>query len=117
MQRTSHNQPYCTYSKDNSKIFRRRTERKIENILGKDQFGFGIGKGTRDAIGMMRIIPERTLEIDEGICVCFIDWQNAFGPVHWTKLMQILKRTGIDWCEKRLISKLYMDKRVKVRLD
>jgi len=31
--------------------------------------------------------------------------------------MQILKGTGIDWCERRLISKLYMDQRVKVRQD
>ena len=31
--------------------------------------------------------------------------------------MQILKRTGIDRRERRLISKLYMDQRVKVRLD
>ena len=31
--------------------------------------------------------------------------------------MQILKRTGIDWCEGRLISKLYMDQSVKVRLE
>jgi len=34
-----------------------------------------------------------------------------------TKLMQILKRTNIDWRERRFISKLYMDQRVKVRLD
>jgi hypothetical protein len=47
----------------------------------------------------MRIISERTLEIDEGLCVCFIDWQKAFDRVNWTKLMQILKRTGIDWRE------------------
>jgi hypothetical protein len=31
--------------------------------------------------------------------------------------MEILKKTGIDWRERRLISKLYMDQRVKVRLD
>jgi len=30
--------------------------------------------------------------------------------------MQILKRTGIDWRERRLISKLYIDQRVKVRM-
>jgi len=66
---------------------------------------------------MMRIIAERTLEIDEKLCVCLIDWQKAFGRVNWTKLMQILKRTGIDWRERRLISKMYMDQRVKVRLD
>ena len=32
-------------------------------------------------------------------------------------LHSTLKRTGIDWRERRLISKLYMDQRVKVRLD
>jgi hypothetical protein len=63
MQRPSHNQPYFTYSKDNSKDT--RIERKIEDVLGEDQFGFTRGKGTRDAIGMMRIIAERTFEIDE----------------------------------------------------
>ena len=75
------------------------------------------GKGTSDAIGMMRIIAERTLEIDEELCICFIDWQKAFDRVNWTKLMHILKISGIDWSERRLISKLYMDQRVKVRLD
>ena len=75
------------------------------------------GKGTRDALGMMRIIAKRTLEIDEELCIWIIEWQKAFDRVNWTKLIQILKRTGIDWRERRLISKLYMDQRVKVRLD
>jgi hypothetical protein len=61
---------------------------------------------------MMRIIAERTLEIE--LCVCFTDWQKAFDCVNWTKLMQILKATGIDWRERRLISKLYRDQKVKV---
>jgi len=55
---------------------------------------------------MMRIIAERTLEIDEELCVCFVDWQKAFDRVNWTKLMQMLKGTGIDWRERRLISNL-----------
>ena len=41
----------------------------------------------------------------------------AFDRVNWTKLMQILKRIGIDWRERRLISKLYMEQKVKVRVD
>jgi len=83
----------------------------------KRKFGFRRGKETRDAIGMLRIIAERTLEIDEEICFCSIDWQKAFDRVNWTKIMQILNRTDINWRERRLISKLYMDQRVKVRLD
>jgi hypothetical protein len=98
-------------------VIGRRSKKKIEDILGEDQFGFRKGKGTRDAIGMLRIILEGTLDIGEEIYVCFIDWQKAFDHVKWTKLMEILKKTGIDWHEKRLISILYMDQSVKVQLD
>jgi len=47
-----------------AKILRRRLEKKVEDVLGEDQFGFRRGKGTRSAIGMLRIISEQTLEID-----------------------------------------------------
>ena len=66
---------------------------------------------------MLRIISERTLEMDEELCVCFIDWQRAFDRDNWTKLMQILKGTGIDWCERRLISNLYMAQSVTVQMN
>jgi hypothetical protein len=68
-----------------ARILRRRIERKIEDALREDQFGFRRGKGTRDAIGMLRIISERTLVIDEELCACFIDWQKAFDRVNWSK--------------------------------
>jgi len=73
-----------------AKILRRRIERKIEDVLGEDQLGFRRRRGTRDAIGMMRIIAERNLEIDEELRICFIDWQKAFDRVNWTKLMRNL---------------------------
>ena len=41
-----------------TKILRRSTEKKIEDVLGEDQFGFRRGKGIGDAIGMWRIISE-----------------------------------------------------------
>jgi hypothetical protein len=68
----------------------RRIERKTEKVLGEDQFGFRRGKGTRAAIGMLRIMSQRTLNLDEEFCLCFIDWQTAFDHVNWTKLMQVL---------------------------
>jgi hypothetical protein len=36
-----------------AKILRRRFEKKIENVLGEDQFGFRGEKGTRDAFEML----------------------------------------------------------------
>jgi hypothetical protein len=82
-------------------VIRRRSEKKIEDVLGEDKFGFRKGKETRDAIGMLRIKSEQTLDIGEEICVCFIDWQKAFECVKWTKSMEILKKTDIDWRERR----------------
>jgi hypothetical protein len=54
---------------------------------------------------------------EQTLLACFIDWQKAFDRVNWTKLMQILKGTGVDWRERRLIRKLYMERSVKIRLD
>ena len=36
-----------------AKILRRRIQKKIDDVLGEDKFGFRREKGTRDAIGMM----------------------------------------------------------------
>jgi hypothetical protein len=38
-----------------ARILRRRIERMTEDALGEDQLGFRRGKGTRDAIGTLRI--------------------------------------------------------------
>jgi hypothetical protein len=88
--------PKCSdhhrHSKDSSKDTKRRTE----DVLGEDQFGFRRGKGTGAAVGMLIIISEVTVEIDEELCVCFIDWKKAFDRVKWTKLMQIVKETGTN---------------------
>jgi len=96
---------------------RRRIEKKIEDVLGEDQFGFRKGKGTRDAIGMLRM-SERTLEMDEELTMCLLHRvAEGIDRVNWTKLMQILKGTGIDWHGRRLISNLYMAQSVKVRMN
>jgi hypothetical protein len=47
------------------------------------------------------------------ISICLIDLQKAFDHVKWTELMEILKKTGFDWRERRL----HMNEIVKVRLD
>jgi len=37
--------------------------------------------------------------------------------VNWSKLMQILKETSINWSKRRLISELYMDYSVEVQMN
>ena len=59
------------------RVLKRRMERKIGDVLG-DQFEFGKGRGIRNALGMLRIVSELTLEIDQELCACFLDFQKAF---------------------------------------
>ena len=77
------------------RILKGRIERKIEDILGEDMFGFKRGKATTHSIGMTMIMTsERTY--GQGIVCVLIEWQMAFERVNWTKLMPILKGTGIN---------------------
>jgi hypothetical protein len=66
---------------------------------------------------MLRIMSERSLDIEEELCECLMDWQKAFERINWTKLLQILKENGVECRERRLISKLYMDRSAKLKLD
>ena len=96
---------------------RRRIERKTEDVCAEDRFVFRKRKGSRDEIWLPSITSERTLDIDEELCVYFINWQKALDSVNWTNVMHILNGTGIDRCEKIFISKLHMEQSAKVRLD
>ena len=46
----------------------------------------------------------------------FVDLEKTFDRVNWKKLMGILKKIGVDWKERRLLSYLYMKQRIKVRI-
>jgi hypothetical protein len=54
------------------RMLSRRIEQKTEDEFGEDQFAFRKGKGTREASRMLQI-SDRTLDIDEELCACFID--------------------------------------------
>ena len=51
-------------------------ERQIEEVLEGNQSGFKRGKGASDTIGMLRIISERTSDIDDESYACFIELQR-----------------------------------------
>jgi len=87
------------------------------NHIGKDQFGFRKGKGTRDAIATLRVLGERSLQRGKDLCICFVDYEKAFDRVDWRKMMWMLKDIGVDWRDRNLIAKLYLGQRAVVRID
>jgi hypothetical protein len=76
-----------------ARILRRRTERKIEDVLGGDYFGFGGGADSRLAIGMLRVISELILETDYDLCARFIGCQKAFKREKGDTLIKMIKKT------------------------
>jgi len=61
-------------SKTGLKILSKRITTKAEEFLGGNQFGFRKGCGTREAIGVMRMLCERSLEYDNELFTCFVDF-------------------------------------------
>jgi hypothetical protein len=58
-------------------------------------------------------MSEITVDIEEELCACYIEWQKAFDRGNWILVKQILKVTAIGCRERNLISKLYMDHSLK----
>ncbi|KAF0743667.1 zinc finger MYM-type protein 1-like, partial [Aphis craccivora] len=84
-------------------IIKNRIQMKIENELDKDQFGFRQGIGTREAILAIRVLTERRLNVNRKTFITFIDLEKAFDTVNWTILMNSMKKTRIDWRDRRII--------------
>ena len=64
------------------KILTKRIESKAVGFIEKNQFGFRKGCGTRDAIGIMRVLCERSLEHGNDVYICFVDFEKAFDTVN-----------------------------------
>ena len=98
------------------RILTNRIEAKAKDFIGKNQFGFRKGCGTREAIGVLRMLCERSLNLDNEVSVCFVDFEKAFDRVNWVKMLEVLKRIGVDWRDRRLIGSLYMEQMATVRI-
>src|SRR5437899_2810072 len=93
------------------KVLTKKIEAKAKFLLGRNQFGFRKGCGTRDAVGVMRTLCERSLKCENEVYICFVDFEKAFDRVNWVKMFEIMKSLHIDWRDRRLLQDLYMSKR------
>ena len=65
----------------------------------------------------MRCLAERSIEFNQDLYVCFVDYEKAFDRVNWKRLMEILTSIGVDWRDRRLIAALYMEQTAVVRVN
>lgn len=91
-------------------IIRQRLTGHIQSEMAEEQFGFVRGKGTTDAIIVMRNVIEKTrARQDQELWMLFIDYSKAFDTVYHPKLWDALLNLGaskhIIWLLKNLYQK------------
>ena len=85
------------------RVIGRRIKRRIMENVDEKQYGFRKGKGTRNAIFVLRMITERAIEMQKDLYLCYIDFQKAFDTVKHERVMEMLQDIGIDGKEMRMI--------------
>ena len=73
------------------RIVLNRIRNKILPEIGNEQCGFIRGKGTRNAIFILRMLMERAIEVKKDLYVCFVDYEKAFDRVRHVDLIRILE--------------------------
>ena len=81
--------------------------------IAPEKYGFMPDKGTGNAIFVLRLLVERSIEQQKDVYVCFIDYRKAFDTVKH-KLLQSL---DVDQAELRLLISLYWNQTAAVRCD
>ena len=98
------------------KIILRRIRRKILPQIPTYQYGFMTDRGTRYAIFVLCMLCERSIEHEQDVSLCFIDYQKAFDKVRHSQLLTILKRIGVDEKDFRIIRNLYYEQKTAIKL-
>ena len=58
-------------------------------------------------IFVLRIIIERSIEVQKDLYLCYVDFQKAFDMVKHEQLMEMLADIGMDGEDRRMILNLY----------
>ena len=64
--------------------------------VAEEQYGFTPDKGTCNAIFLLRILAERSIQMQKNVFICFLDYVKAFDKVQHKTLIEMLELLDID---------------------
>ena len=89
------------------RILLNRARSKIRDKVSEVQYGFRPGKGTRNAIFIVRMLAERAIQMRKDLYLCFVDYEKAFDRVHHHEMIKLLEEISLDSKDIRVITNLY----------
>ena len=84
--------------------------------LNKMQFGFMSGKGTVDAIFIVRRMQENYQKKDKKLYMCFVDMKKAFNRVPRKVMEWAIRKKGLSEVKVRAVTSLYKGAKTRVRV-
>ena len=84
--------------------------------IDDSQFGFVPGRGTTDAIFVVRQLQERYQAVDKKLFMAFVDLEKAFDRVPRKVIWWAMRKLGVDEWIVRLVQAMYADARSRVRV-
>ena len=87
------------------KVLERTVGGLIRQLVSIDnsQFGFIPGRGTTDAIFVVRQLQEKYLAANKRLYMAFIDLEKAFDPVPLKVIWWVLRKLGMEEWILRLV--------------
>ena len=100
------------------KVIEKVLERKIRVLVDFDeaQFGFMLGKGTTDALLLVRRLQEEHRAIDKRMYMCFVDLEMAFDRVPRRVMEWAMRKKGLSEIVVKAVMSLYEGAETKVRV-
>ena len=98
------------------KVLERIVDRLIRQVVSIDdsQFGFVPGRGTTDAIFVVRQLQEKYLAANKRLYMAFVDREKAFDRVPRKVIWWAQRKLGVDEWIVRLVQGMYSNARSRV---
>ena len=100
------------------KILERIVDGLIRQLVSIDdsQFGFVPGRGTTDAIFVVRQLQEKYLAANKRLYMAFVDLEKVFDRVPRKVIWWTLRKLGVEEWIVRLVQRMYANARSRVRV-
>ena len=100
------------------KILERIVDGLIRQVVSIDdsQFGFVPGRGTTDAIFVVRQLQEKYLVVNKRLYMAFVDLEKAFDRVPRKVIWWALRKLGLEKWIVRLVQGMYANAQSWVRV-